>query len=233
VLNIRVATGPALKHVSAVLAARVAGTFMTTQPPNARAVSLLFRVWSRVYDHPLPQRLFYRRVHGRVVQRWRPGPGERVLDVGCGTGLFLKSLAAEHDGLKLTGLDLSEPMLSRARVDARSLRSPAPEFVQGSVYEMPFADASFDVALNCISCHFYLEQVRAFREIHRVLVPGGRLFCAALTSGLRGRSSLAGIAVYHPASVLAEHFRQAGFEVIGSERMFPAVAVIEVRKPSS
>ncbi len=203
----------------------------TQQPANARAVSLLFRLWSRVYDHPVPQRLFYRRVHGRVVRRWGPRSGERVLDVGCGTGLFLKSLAAEYEGLKLTGLDLSEPMLERARADARSLRSPAPEFVQGSVYEMPFVDGAFDVALNCISCHFYLEQVQAFREIHRVLAPGGRLFCAALTGGLLGRAPLARIAVYYPAAVLEDHFHQAGFDVTACERMLLNVAVLELRKP--
>jgi ubiquinone/menaquinone biosynthesis C-methylase UbiE len=202
---------------------------MVSQPENSAAVTFLFRWWSRVYDNPAPQRLFYRRVHHRIVRLWRPRAGERVLDVGCGTGLFLKSLAAEHEGLALTGLDLSEPMLSRARRDAKAGRSPAPAFVEGSVYEMPFADAAFDVALNSISCHFYLEQVRAFREIRRVLVPGGRLFCAALTAGLRGRVSLAGMAVYHPVPVLEEHFRQAGFEVTARESFFPFVVVFELR----
>jgi ubiquinone/menaquinone biosynthesis C-methylase UbiE len=198
---------------------------------NAGAVTFLFRVWSRVYDNPIPQQLFYRRVHRRIVHRWDPRPGERVLDVGCGTGLFLKSLAREHAGLELTGVDLSEHMLSQARRDATDARSRAPAFVGGSVYEMPFEDGTFDVALNSISCHFYLEQARAFREIHRVLVPGGRLFCAALTTGLRGRASLAGMAVYHPVPVLEEHFRQAGFEVTACERVFPLVAVFEVRRP--
>lgn len=204
---------------------------MTSTKENAGAVAFLFRVWSRVYDNPLPQRLFYRRVHRRLVDGWRPAPGQRVLDVGCGTGLFLRSLAAEHDGLHLTGLDLSEPMLAVGRREARAGRSPAPELVQGSVYEMPFADGSFDVALNTISCHFYLEQVRAFREVRRVMAPGGRFFCAALTSGLRGRSSLGGIAVYHSVAGLTEHFAQAGLDVVQCRRMFPAVALFELRRP--
>jgi ubiquinone/menaquinone biosynthesis C-methylase UbiE len=204
---------------------------MTNEPENARRVSSLFRLWSRFYDNPLPQRLFYRRVHRRIVDRWRPRAGERVLDVGCGTGLFLNDLAARYDGLELTGLDLSEHMLARARQNAIAARSAAPVFVQGSVYEMPFADGAFDVALNCISCHFYLEQVRAFREICRVLVPGGRFFCAAVTSRLGGVASLRGMAVYHPVPVLQEHFRQAGFEVVASEPMFPVVTHFELRKP--
>jgi len=204
---------------------------MAALPENARGVSLLFRLWSGFYDNPLPQRLFYRRVHRRIVLRWRPTPKQRVLDVGCGTGLFLNNLALEHDALELTGLDLSEHMLTQARRGARASRSPVPSFVQGSVYEMPFADGAFDVALNTISCHFYLEQVRAFREIGRVLSPGGRFFCAAMTSGALGRASLAGIAVYHPVVVLEEHFRQAGFVVEACERMFPFVALFELRKP--
>jgi ubiquinone/menaquinone biosynthesis C-methylase UbiE len=207
-------------------------TLMTTE--NTRAVSTLFRVWSRFYDNVLPQQLFYRRVHRRIVRRWQPQPGERVLDVGCGTGIFLKTLARDHAGLELAGLDLSEPMLEQARRRVEAGRSHAPAFVQGSVYEMPFETATFDVALNTISCHFYLEPVRAFREIGRVVRPGGRLFCAALTYGLRGRgASLSRVAHYHSVATLSHQFEEAGFHVSGVERMIPAVALFELVKSSA
>jgi ubiquinone/menaquinone biosynthesis C-methylase UbiE len=206
---------------------------MTMMMPaeNTRAVSTLFRVWSRFYDNAVPQQLFYRRVHRRILRRWQPQPGQKVLDVGCGTGLFLKALANDQTGLDLTGLDLSEPMLVQARRGAAAGRSPAPVFVQGSVYEMPFDAGSFDVALNTISCHFYLEPVRAFREIARVVRPGGRLFCAAMTYGLAGQgASLSRVARYDSVQTLTRHFEDAGFEVSGRERIIPAVALFELTK---
>jgi ubiquinone/menaquinone biosynthesis C-methylase UbiE len=205
----------------------------TMETDNTRAVSFIFRWWSGFYDNPIAQRLLYRRVHHRIIDRWRPARGERVLDVGCGTGLFLKGLAAEYDGLELTGLDLSEEMLSQARRGATNARSKAPEFIQGSVYEMPFADGAFDIATNSISCHFYLEQVRAFREIHRVLAPGGRFFCAALDARRLGIGGLRGVAIYDPVPVLEEHFREAGFRLIAMRRIFPAIVLFELRKPGA
>ncbi len=134
--------------------------------------------------------------------------------------------------MNLNGLDFSADMLREARKLPKPGKSPFPEFVQGSVYEMPFQTDTFDVALNTISCHFYLEQVRAFREICRILKPGGRFYCAAITYGLRGRgSSLANIAVYYPPHILSDHFEEAGFKVIGYDRFPPNVALFRLVKP--
>jgi len=197
------------------------------EPANVGAVRFLFRIWSRFYDNPIPQQLFYRRIHRRILRRWQPTPGQRVLDVGCGTGLFLDHLAREYDGLELHGLDLSDDMLEQAR-----RRNRAPKYVQGSVYELPFPDASFDVVLNTISCHFYLEQVRAFAEIARVLRPSGRFLCAAI--GLRPllySAELAKVAVYHPPKVLEAHLREAGFDVRGVETIHPGVLLFDAIVP--
>lgn len=192
--------------------------------PRQKAVRLLFRVWSKFYDTPLAQELFYRRIHRRILKQWRPQAGERVLDVGCGTGVFLRDLARHHAGLRLTGLDLSDAMLRVARRPLSDAKSQAPELHAGSVYEMPFQDGAFDVVLNTISCHFYTEQVRAFREIQRVTAPGGRFYCAALTSSLArvtGIHGLPGVGVWYPKQTLQRHLSQAGFKVLRSERILP------------
>ncbi len=197
-------------------------------PANAKYVTLLFRIWSRFYDNPVPQRLFYRRVHARILRRYRPEPGQRVLDVGCGTGLFLDHLARDFAGLELYGLDLSRDMLEHARRTVRDAKSRAPKFVEGSVYEMPFDDGSFDVVLNTISCHFYLEQVRAFREVARVLRPGGRFLCAAISMRpMLFSAEVAGIAVYHPPSIVEGNLRDAGLDVRARETIFPGVVLFD------
>jgi ubiquinone/menaquinone biosynthesis C-methylase UbiE len=196
-----------------------AGT-KTSPSRNAAAVAFLFRVWSGFYDLAVPQRLFYRRVHRRVLARWRPRAGERVLDVGCGTGLFLGELAAGHPSLALAGVDLSRPMLRRARANTGG----AVGLAQGSVFALPFRGGSFDVALNTISSHFYLDPVAAFREVARVLAPGGRFFCAALTSPI-ARPITVGPAVYHPRARVAAHLAAAGFAVTSDERIFPATTL--------
>lgn len=190
--------------------------------PRQTAIRMLFRVWSKFYDTPIAQELYYRRVHRGVAAQWRPKVGERVLDVGCGTGVFLRDLAMHEAGLRLVGLDLSEDMLRVAKRPLEGTKSPPPEFHAGSVYEMPFSDGAFDVVLNTMSCHFYIEQVRAFREIHRVTAPGGRFYCAALTSAvarLVGMHELPGVGVWNSKAELRQNFERAGFRVVRAERI--------------
>lgn len=100
-------------------------------------------------------------------------PGMSVLDVGCGAGDDVRALAEIVGPTgRAVGLDLSSTMVEQAR--ARSGSLPV-EFVQGSVYELPFADDSFDASRSDRVFQHLDEPLRALLEMVRVTKPGGRI----------------------------------------------------------
>ena len=100
---------------------------------------------------------------------------ERVLDLACGTGVVAR-IAAERvgDDGRVVGLDINEAMLAVAR-SLPIASGAAIEWCQGSVLALPFEDATFDVACCQLGLQFFPDRPAALREIHRVLVPPGRL----------------------------------------------------------
>jgi SAM-dependent methyltransferase len=96
---------------------------------------------------------------------WRliePQPGERLLDIGCGTGYFSRRFAAE--GLPVTGLDPDPDMLAYARARAQA----GEEYRLGDARSLPFADGAFDLSIAVTSLCFMSEEQQAIREILRV-----------------------------------------------------------------
>ena len=99
------------------------------------------------------------------------GPDDRVLDVGCGNGR-ISWLAARH-AAQVTGIDLSGPMLARARTTAMGV--PNLTFQQGDAQVFPFPPHAFDVAVSRFGVMFFADPVAAFANIRGALRPGGRL----------------------------------------------------------
>ena len=96
--------------------------------------------------------------------------GQRVLDVGCGTGVV--ALSAARNGATVTGADLTPALLEGARYNA-ALAGVAIDFQEADVEALPFADASYDVVLSQFGHMFGPRPTVATAEMLRVLKPGG------------------------------------------------------------
>ncbi len=102
-----------------------------------------------------------------VAARLHPVPGERILDVGCGTGRLTAEIAATP-GIVVVGLDRSSAMLAEARKGHR-LR-----LVQGDGTALPFEE-TFDAVFSAATFHWIFDHDGLFASIHDALKPGGRL----------------------------------------------------------
>jgi ubiquinone/menaquinone biosynthesis C-methylase UbiE len=111
-----------------------------------------------------------------LVETGGVGPGSRVLDVACGTGIVARK-AASLIGTAGTvaGVDASEAMLRGARRFASRQERPAIAWHQGDVTCLPLDTAAYDVVLCQQGLQFFPDRPAALREMRRVMVLGGRL----------------------------------------------------------
>jgi len=135
------------------------------------------RHWQDLRGGSLQQRAYERRgtqvmmqgQFARVAEELQLRPGIRLLDLGCGAGLFLGWLAEQME-TKCYGLDLSLNSLQSARESTKTVH-----LTLGDAELLPYKDSSFD-RISCNgAAHHLLDLPSALREIHRVLEPGGIL----------------------------------------------------------
>jgi ubiquinone/menaquinone biosynthesis C-methylase UbiE len=101
----------------------------------------------------------------------------RVLDVGTGSGIVAHAATAAIPGLSVTGIDLSDGLLSLAQSAVRSSgpAAAATRFVKSDAETLPFSNGSFDTVLSLFALLHFPHPDRALSEMYRVLRPGGKL----------------------------------------------------------
>ena len=109
-----------------------------------------------------------------LVQAANPQPGERVLDVACGTGIVARHVAPRvgSNGMVIA-LDFNPNMLTVARAAAKQ-RGLGIEWREGRAEKLPFPDSSFDLVLCPFGLMLFADRPAALTEMHRVLKGGGR-----------------------------------------------------------
>jgi ubiquinone/menaquinone biosynthesis C-methylase UbiE len=116
------------------------------------------------------------RYKSRLIEQAAIQPGQRVLDLGCGTGTLAVMVKQAVPGADVVGLDADPQMLNVAK--SKSARENIlVQFDRGMTFDLPYPDASIDRVLSSLMIHHLKtpDKERTAREVYRVLKPGGQL----------------------------------------------------------
>ena len=141
--------------------------------------ALRFPALTRIYDPVVGLTTRERRFKQLLVEQAAPSPGQRVLDLGCGTGTLAIQVKEREPGAEVVGLDADPEMLAQAR--AKAYRAGVEiRLDEGMSDELPFEDGSFDRVLSTLFFHHLdpMPKRRTAHEIARVLRKGGELHVA-------------------------------------------------------
>jgi phosphatidylethanolamine/phosphatidyl-N-methylethanolamine N-methyltransferase len=137
---------------------------------NELETSRVYDAWAKLYDHTFG-RLVHRRQH-RAIREIRPQPGDRILDLGVGTGI---SLTRYPGDVTVVGMDLSAGMLEQAADKKRQRGLDHVHLCRGNALEPPFADRCFDHVIISHTISVVSEPNRLLREAKRLVKPDGRI----------------------------------------------------------
>jgi len=182
-------------------------------------------VYDRRYDRNRG-RCYYSHISRFVLERLPKGG--KILDIGCGTGLFVQEYLV--NGGSAVGLDISRGMIGRARD-----RCPASDFTIGTAERIPFLDNTFDVVSSLLAFSYVKNPGRVLSEAFRVVRPGGYISVCTLgknffTAGLPAvyrigevmKIRQVGVGAfgerYYRGEEMRSLFRQAGFTDITIQR---------------
>jgi SAM-dependent methyltransferase len=141
------------------------------------------------------------------------GPGDVVLDVGCGPGNFTREFArAVGDGGLAVGIDASSTMLTRGVSELEATRLANLALIRGDATQLPFQDGVFDALCCFAALHLFADPFATLDEMRRVLGPGGRI---AIMTSVRRQLTLP------PLKPLIE--RTSGMRVFESDEIVEAL----------
>mgnify|MGYP004507910573 FL=1 len=138
--------------------------------------------------------------------------GAAVLDCGCGGGANIKKLLEKAAQGSVKGIDYSEVSVEKSRsLNASAISAGRCEIMQANVAQLPFEDNSFDLVTAFETVYFWPELPACFREVGRVLRPGGTFFiCNECGEDNKWTDIVSGLKIY-TADELTQVLTKAGF----------------------
>lgn len=145
-----------------------------------------FDKWSKTYDEYLPHFPVYKKIVEIIIENANITKGAKVLDIGIGTGNIALSIFSRTP-CKITGVDISDEMMSIAKVKAKEMGAKLNELINSSADKMEL-NGAFDLATAAFSIHHLKEKekLESFGRIFKSLKKGGRFILADLTLAVDG-----------------------------------------------
>lgn len=146
-------------------------------------------------------------------------PAAHALDCGCGGGANLKKLLKKCPGGSVKGIDYSPVSVEKSRkVNRKAVNTGRCQVLQASVMELPFSDGQFDLATAFETVYFWLDLLRSFQEVYRVLKPDGAFLICNEANGDTNKNDkwarrISGMTIYRDVQLKAV-LEKAGFHGI-------------------
>lgn len=220
---------------------------MSDRSDSPYVAALRFRWLTPAYDAVVRATTRERTFKHALIDQAQLRPGQRVLDVACGTGTMALWIKQRYPNVSVTGLD-GDPQILKLAARKATRQGVSIRLDQGMSFDMPYADASFDCAFSSLFFHHlsWRDKVRTADELYRVLRDGGELHVAdwGRPSGRIMRTAFFAIQLLdgfqntrdNVEGKLIDVFRHAGFTEVTQRRAFPTVfgtlALYRAVKPS-